>query len=220
MNIAEFSALVGTTSKTIYGKINNNSNLPVNEQLKTVKEKIKGREVTLIITNDEQIELYKNLYGKDTVNEGEYYETLTDNNGNEPVENPSDRVRALISEALDIDIFDKLNTVYYEHNQELKKVYEELSTVKGKQLLLEDKAGREGYYINELNELKKVNSRNKLVIYGLLSVIVFLLLFLVGYFTYNYAVNKGNEPQEEIKQEPVIEQVQPQQAKPVQVRRK
>ena len=60
MNIAEFSALVGTTSKTIYGKINNNGNLPVNEQLKTVKEKVKGREVTLIITNDEQIELYKN----------------------------------------------------------------------------------------------------------------------------------------------------------------
>ena len=42
--------------------------------IKTVKEKVKGREVTLIITNDEQIELYKNLYGKDTVINGEYYD--------------------------------------------------------------------------------------------------------------------------------------------------
>lgn len=53
MNVADFAALVGTTSKTIYQKILNNSELPVNEQLVTVKEKVKGRETTLIITNSE-----------------------------------------------------------------------------------------------------------------------------------------------------------------------
>lgn len=74
MNVADFAALVGTTSKTIYQKILNNSELPVNEQLVTVKEKVKGRETTLIITNSEQIKLYQNLYGKNTVNDGEYYE--------------------------------------------------------------------------------------------------------------------------------------------------
>ena len=193
MNIAEFAALVGTTSKTIYGKINNSSNLPVNEKLKTVKEKVKGREVTLILTDSEQIEYYQNLYGKDTVIDGEYYETLTDNNGNKQVENPTDRVRALISEAMDIDIFDKLNTVYNDHTQELKKVYEELSTVKGKQLLLEDKANREGYYINQINDLKKENNRNKLYINLLITVLTILLLLITGFVTYNIAVNKGKE---------------------------
>ena len=193
MNIAVFAALVGTTSKTIYGKINNSSNLPVNEKLKTVKEKVKGREVTLILTDSEQIEYYQNLYGKDTVIDGEYYETLTDNNGNKQVENPTDRVRALISEAMDIDIFDKLNTVYNDHTQELKKVYEELSTVKGKQLLLEDKANREGYYINQINDLKKENNRNKLYINLLITVLTILLLLITGFVTYNIAVNKGKE---------------------------
>ena len=93
LNIADFAALVGTTSKTIYGKINNPGNLPVIEQLKTVKEKIKGREITLVLTNPEQIEYYKNLYGKDTVNNGEYYETLTDNNSKIPVNNIQDMVK-------------------------------------------------------------------------------------------------------------------------------
>lgn len=193
MNIAEFAALVGTTSKTIYGKINNSSNLPVNEKLKTVKEKVKGREVTLILTDSEQIEYYQNLYGKDTVIDGEYYETLTDNNGNKQIDNPTDRVRALISEAMDIDIFDKLNTVYNDHNQELKKVYEELATFKGKQLLLEDKANREGYYINQINDLKKENNRNKLYINLLITALTILLLLITGFITYNIAVNKGKE---------------------------
>lgn len=216
MNIAEFAALVGTTSKTIYGKINNNGNLPVNEQLKTVKEKVKGREVTLIITNNEQIEFYKNLYGKDTVINGEYYETVTDINSNSPVNEIHESVKSNNNSGLLAEMFDRLSTVHNEYNNRLQQVNNELITYKSKTLLLEDKAGREGYYINEINDLKKVNNRNRLVIYGLLSIIVILLLFMVGYFTYNYAVNKGNEPQEEIKQEPVIEQLQPQQPKPAQ----
>lgn len=215
MNIAEFAALVGTTSKTIYGKINNISNLSVNEQLKTVKEKIKGRETTLILTTPEQIEYYQNLYGKDIVNEGEYYETLTGNNGYKQVDDPADRVRELIKEAMDIDLFGKLNTVYNEHTQELKSVYEELSTVKGKQLLLEDKANREGYYINEINQLKKENNRNKLYINLLITLLTILLLLITGFVTYNIAVNKGKEVPE--KTSVTIEQssvVQPT-AKPV-----
>ena len=214
MNIAEFSALVGTTSKTIYGKINNNSNLPVNEQLKTVKEKVKGREVTLIITNDEQIELYKNLYGKDTVINGEYYETVTDINSNSPVNEVQEQVKINHNADLLAEMFDRLNTVHNEYNNRLQRVNDELITYKSKTLLLEDAKGREGYHINEINELKKENNRYKLVNYLLITLLAILLIFITGFITYNYAVNKGNEPQEEIKQEPVIEKVQ-QQPKPV-----
>ena len=215
MNIAEFSALVGTTSKTIYGKINNNSNLPVNEQLKTVKEKVKGREVTLIITNDEQIELYKNLYGKDTVINGEYYETVTDINSNSPVNENQGLVKINHNADLLAEMFDRLNTVHNEYNNRLQRVNDELITYKSKTLLLEDAKGREGYHINEINESKKENNRYKLVNYLLITLLAILLIFITGFITYNIAVNKGNEPQEEIKQEPVIEQVQPQ-PKPVQ----
>lgn len=256
MNIAEFSALVGTTSKTIYGKINNNSNLPVNEQLKTVKEKVKGREVTLIITNDEQIELYKNLYGKDTVINGEYYETVTDINSNSPVNEVQDMVNMPQSiekqpnytkELLTLN--DYFNDRIEQKNTELMKVYNELSSVRGNYKLLEYKADREGEFLNQINSLEQQNEdlksqyneltlennnleRDKrelneklitfeksklfLTIFKWGFIVALFIILILGMVLYiNIAVNKGNEPQEEIKQEPVIEQVQPQ-PKPVQ----
>lgn len=220
LSIADFAALVGTTSKTIYGKINNYSNLPVNEQLKTVKEKIKGREVTLIITNPEQIELYKNLYGKDTVINGEYYEILTDINGNKQVNEIQDTVK--INDSADIleKMFDKLNTVHNEYNNRLQQVNDELITYKSKTLLLEDAKGREGYYINEINELKKENNRNKLYNKLLITVITLLLLFITGFITYNVANNKDSvqlETKTNQVSDQVTVQVQPAaQPKPVQ----
>ena len=214
MNVAEFATLVGTTSKTIYGKINNYSNLPVNEQLKTVSEKVKGREVTLIVTNSEQIEYFKNLYGKDTVIDGEYYETVTDNYGNKPVNEIHDTVKINSSADLLSEMFDKLNTVHNEYSNRLQQVNDELITYKSKTLLLEDAKGREGYYINEINELKKVNNRNKLYINVLITVITILLLFITGFITYNIAKSdtvsdkvdtKSDIVQEEVKPEPVVQ---------------
>lgn len=203
MNVAEFAALVGTTSKTIYGKIQNSGELPVNEQLKTVREKIKGREVMLIVTDSEQIEYYKNLYGKNTVNDGEYYETLTDNNGYKLRDEFQEPVKNLISEAFNVDIYDKFitfnenfNNRLEQKNTELMNVYKELSTVKQSQLLLEDKASREGMYINEINDLKKENNRNQLLIKLLITVIVMLFMVIVGYVTFTIGVNNGNSTPE------------------------
>jgi len=204
LNVAEFAALVGTTSKTIYGKIQNYGELPVNEQLRTVREKVKGREVTLIVTNSEQIEYYKNLYGKNTVNDGEYYETLTDNNGYKLRDEFQEPVKNLISEAYNVDIYDKFitfnenfNNRLEQKNAELMNVYKELSTVKQSQLLLEDKASREGMYINEINDLKKENNRNQLLIKLLITVIVMLFMVIVGYVTFTIGVNNGNSTPEQ-----------------------
>lgn len=116
----------------------------------------------LIVTDSNQIEYYKNLYGKNTVNDGEYYETLTDNNGYKLRDEFQEPVKNLISEAFNVDIYDKFitfnenfNNRLEQKNTELMNVYKELSTVKQSQLLLEDKASREGMYINEINDLKK-----------------------------------------------------------------
>lgn len=218
MNIAEFAALVGTTSKTIYGKINNYSNLPVDEQLRTVKEKVKGREVTLIITDDEQIEYYQNLYGKDTVINGEYYETVTDINGYSPVNGAQDTVKNNNNTDLLSEMFDKLNTVHSEYNERLQRVNDELITYKSKQLLLEDKANKEGFYLNEINELKKENNRKKLYINLLITLLTILLLLITGFVTYSIAVNKGKEVPEQTsataEQTSGVQTVQPQQPKP------
>jgi hypothetical protein len=217
MNVAEFATLVGATSKTIYQKIRNNGELPVNEQLMTVTEKIKGREITLIITNSEQIEYYKKLYGKETVNDGEYYETLTDNNGYKLVNDVNKPVNDNNNADFNKNMFDRFITVNNDFNNryeqkitELMKVQNELAEVKSRQLLLEDKAGREGFYINEINGLKKDVEQKEIWIKGLITVIVILLLGLTGYITYNVAVNsiKKSEQVEEVKTPPAPVQVQ------------
>lgn len=211
MNVADFAALVGTTSKTIYGKIQNYSELPVKEQLNTVKEKVKGREVTLIVTDSEQIEYYKNLYGKNNVIDGEYYEKLTDNNSYKQYNESNNIVKPAINNGFAAEVFDRIITVNNEYNDRLQRLTDELIDSKSKMLLLEDKAGREGTYINEINLLKKENNRNQLLIKLLLTVIVTLILVITGYVTFTIGVNKSKNPgpDESIKKEQVQQNVAP-----------
>lgn len=197
LNVADFAALVGTTAKTIYEKINNHDELPVIEQLNTVIEKVKGRSIKLILTNSEQIEYYKNLYSKDTVIDGEYYETLTDNNGDKTFINSQDTVKNNNNNSFQSDLFDKFITVNNEFNNRLKQLTDELIMSKSKMLLLEDKANREGLYINEINELKKDNNRYKLFIKLLTTVIITLLIVIVGYITFTIGVNNSNSAPEQ-----------------------
>lgn len=218
LNVADFATLVGATSKTIYQKISNFNNLPVNERLVTVKEKVKGREVTLISTSDEQIEFYKTLYGKNTVNNGEYYETLTEYNSFEPVNNVNDIVNNIQQPGkvqqgamFDINVWNQFVTVNNDFNEryeqkitELIAVNNELAEVKGRQLLLEDKAGREGLYIKEINELKTGNEKLTTSNERLKYVIVCLLFILSGLIMYLVMVNNPSQRVNDI-QQPVIE---------------
>lgn len=189
IKIAEFAELVGTTPKTIYARLQNNGELPVNEQLKTVSEKIKGREITLIVTNFEQINLYKEIYGKNSVIEGEYYETLTDNEGYKPVNEVSTEVKTSIDNDFARDVLDKLITINNDYNNRLEQknielitVQKELITAQSQRLLLEDKASREGLYLKEINELKEVNNnvnkRNEALKNWLITVIILMILGL------------------------------------------
>lgn len=237
--IADFAALVGTTSKTIYQKINKFEELPVNEKLVTVKEKVKGREVTLIITNTDQINYYKNLYGKNPVINGEYYETLTEENGykldnniNEPVKNLQEMVKNANSVHFDINIWNEFITVNKEANNRYEQkvkdyitVCNELAEVKGRQLLLEDKAGREGLYIKEINELKTDNEKVKNFNEKLKYVIMTLLMVIIGLIMYLIMVNNVSKPVDNVSetvtnvQQPVAVQ-SPQPAKNVSNQRK
>lgn len=196
LSVSEFAELAGTTAKTIYQRILNNSELPKNEQLNTVKEKIKGREVTVIITDYKQIELYKNLYGKEPVNNLQYEEILTDNNVTDTEINSNTQVKNNNNNDFDNDIIDKILTINDKYNNRLELVYNELKTannelaeVKSKQLLLEDKASREGLYLNEINTLKKdynkLSNINKLLI----TVIILLLIVIIIAITYFITVN-------------------------------
>lgn len=196
VSVSEFAAEVGTTAKTIYERIKKNSELPLNEQLETVNEKVKGREVTLINTDTDQIELYKNIYGKENVINGEYYETLTDINGQDIYNNgykPSEINNINNSSP---DMFDKLITINNEYNNRIDTVRNELFTVQKqlmesekRTLLLEDRAGREGFYLNEINTRDKEIKNQKRLITFLITVSILLLTLIITFLTYFITVN-------------------------------
>lgn len=208
-SVADFAELVGTTAKTIYQKIDNYDNLPVNEQLQTVKEKVKGREVTFIVTDSEQITYYQNLYGKNTVNEGEYYENLTYNNGDLQYNNIQNMVKNNNNNNFGVEIFDKLMTLNETYLNKIETVTNELMEYKSKSLLLEDKASREGFYLKEVNELKtdneKLRTSNKLLQVILITLITLILTVIVTLLIVNNSSNTSD-----IKKEPAqkIEQAQ------------
>lgn len=189
LSVAEFATLVGTTAKTIYGRISNNSNLPVNEQLETVNEKIKGREVTLILTDSEQINLYKQIYGKNTVNNGEYYENVTVNNGLKTVNNVNEPVKNNDNNVFNQSVIEQLLNVNNDYNNRLQQLTTELISAKQTQLLLEYKADREGTYINEINELKKDNNSKSKLIKVLITLIIMLLMVIITSLTVFITVN-------------------------------
>lgn len=206
LSVAEFAALVGTTSKTIYERIKRNRDLPSDEQLITVDEKVKGRSVTLISTNTQQIDVYKNIYGKSTVINGEYYEILTDNESSKPVINVNEPAKINNDNIPDNEVINRLLTLNEDNNNRILQLTDELITAKQNQLLLEDKAGREGLYLKEINDLKNRlttdNNRNKLVINSLLTLLILLIMVIVGLLTWFITVKNVQNSVEKVQDLP------------------
>lgn len=194
--VADFASLIGTTPKTIYERIKINDKLPVNERLNVVKERINGRETKVIATTLEQIEIYKEIYGKSNVINGEYYDIVTDNNDNLPVNDDNNEVNMSVNTEKTEILLDKLIKVNEDYNNrieqkttELITLQKELANVKSQQLLLEDKANREGLYLQEIKDLKKENNGKDLLIKVLITVIVSMLLIAAVVITYYLTVN-------------------------------
>lgn len=190
LKVADFAALLGIVPKTVYKMIERN-------EVITVSERVNNRQTTLIVTNEEQIENFRKIYGKTQVNNGNCYNSVTENEQSqsviegEIVENNthnSDFANEVIDRIIALN--DGYNAQLNEYNNRIQQVNEELITAKSKMLLLEDKAGREGLYLNEINELKEGNKRLKLGLYALITVSVMLLLGLTGYVTYNLTTQK------------------------------
>lgn len=189
LKVADFAALLGIVPKTVYKMIERG-------EIITVNEKVNNRSTTLVVTSDEQIQELKKAYGKEQVNNGNYYENVTENERLMSDIEYSGSVKHFDNNNFATEVIDRIvalnegyNEQLKEYSEQLQKVNEELVTAKSKVLFLEDKAGREGLYLNEINGLKKDNNRLKSFIYILVTLLVLLLLGLTGYVTYNVAVN-------------------------------
>ena len=68
---------------------------------------------------------------------------------------------------------------------------------KNEQKLLEDKASREGLYLNEINELKKENNNYKGIIKGFIISIIILVLSLAvcGFYIFKTSISQKTQKQ-------------------------
>lgn len=200
LKFAEFAELIGTTAKTVY-------KMEEREEIVTVTEKVNNRPTRLVVTNNEQINHFRNVYSKSPVNVGNYEDIVTNNNATMNVNNSS-------QSAYDNDVMqemlDKIVSMNEQYNNRIAKLNEELIDSKSKLLFLEDKAGREGYYLQEINELKTENKELKTsktkVINLLVAVIVILSMVIVGFITFNIATSEkqAKKGQEVIEPTPTV----------------
>lgn len=190
--VADFAALLGIAPKTVYKMIERN-------EILTDTERVNNRNTTVIITSDEQIAELQKIYSKLPVNEGNYYENVTVNNHSVNEAENHNMVNSNNSNTFDTDVINRIITLNEGYTEQLKEVTERLLTandelvkVKSQQLLLEDKAGREGYYLNEINTLSKDNKQLMNVNNRLKYVIGLLLLIIFCTFTYLVTSNINN----------------------------
>ena len=203
MKIGDFAEVVGGSAKSIYERLKKNSELPENEKLFTVKEKFKGREITLIVTNDAQINLYKNIYGNSPTITSNYEEFVTLNNGYSQV-SESEYVENIAPQAaISSDVFDKLLTLNNEFNDRLERANNELITAKSQLLFLEDKRNTaegdkkhwqdEYFKLDEENKVltKQLEKRNKVLLIVITVLITLLITFVGALITFNVSNTKN-----------------------------
>ena len=187
LKFSEFAELIGTTAKTVY-------KMEEREEIVTVVEKVNNRPTRLVITNDEQIKHFRTIYSKSPFATGNYEENVTINN--EVMNNNNTSQPANNNEFIQ-DMFERIITLNDEYNNRIARLNEELVNSKSRMILLEDKAGREGMYIKEINELKSENESLKTgkakALNTLVTVIVILLMVVVGLITYNITINTKKE---------------------------
>lgn len=182
LKIAELASIWGVSVPTTWNRIRK-------EGLTTfIKKNESNKEVNYVRVSDEIINQYvinDNNNVNNSVNNGYYEEVLSNNN----VNNAKNIVNTEYTKEDIKDIINTITTVNNDYNNRLEQLTNRLINAESKQLLLEDKASREGLYINEINELKRVNNRYQLFNKGLITVIIVLLIVIIGYITFNIGLS-------------------------------
>lgn len=198
LKISELASIWGASVPTTWNRIRK-------EGLTTFKKKDEtNKEVSYVSVSEEILNRYINntINNNNNHNNNGYYEDiLSVENVNNNINNPQAQQNYGFMKDDLKDLIKAVANVNDEHNERLQTLTDRLIIAESKTLLLEDKANREGYYINEINELKKENNRNKLYNNVLITIIILLLLLITSFITYNFAVNKIGQPKEDAAQE-------------------
>ena len=223
LKFAEFAELIGVTAKTVY-------KMEERKEITTVTEKVNNRSTRLVVTNDEEIRHFKNVYSNSPVDNGNYEDIVTNNNESLNCNNSSQSTE---NNEFMHKMFDKIVLLNEEYNNRIARLNEELTNSKSQLMFLEDKASKEGLYLNEIKELRtentelltlqkqlstenealkkdkeKVINEKEKVANRLVIVVVVLLMVIVSLITFNVATaQKKEQAQQEITQSVPVETV-------------
>ena len=181
LKVADLAAILEIAPKTVYKMIERG-------ELTTVNEKVNNRSTTLVVVSNADILKLKETYCKYTVNNGNYYDNVTLNESEVIDVESQSMVNTNNNNSYKPTVIDQILTLNNGYNDQLntltdriQTLSERLITAEGKQLLLEDKASREGFYLNEINNLKKENSKlNKILHISLILIFVILIILAVA----------------------------------------
>lgn len=214
LKVSELAMIWGTSVNTVWNRIKKHN-------LSTVKKPNEtNQEVTFVTVSEEVLNLYlKNVVNRvdNNLNTGNYEEVLSHNKNDDNVNN---NVNEVVNNIIE------LNNNF---NERVNKLTDELILAKSKELLLEDKANREGFYINEINELKKDNKKlNNNIIRLIISLSITLLISIISIILLVIMVhNNVNNVHEEVindKKPAAVQEVvtppAPQQVKPISQKKK
>lgn len=152
--VFDFSQIIGCGVKTIYRLIKE-------DKIRTVKDIQNGRTITFIVANDEKISELIRIYQKNpltkTENDSQYYENVTENNSQNHNNVVNNQTQTEIIERImtfSEGVNEQLIALNSNYNKQLNDLTNQLIEYKSKIPLLEDKANREGLYLQEISDIK------------------------------------------------------------------
>lgn len=192
ITVQELANIWGVSVNTTWKRLNKIKKrlLTDDNRLIMVKKPVNNREITIITIADELINEFE---VNNPVINGDYEEVLTDNNHSKDVINPEKTINTQgllervinYSEQLNTsvnEVHNRYNEQLLTYNEKLLNIQKQLFEEKAKIPLLED---RQGLYLNEINELKRVNNRNKLLFTVIITLLTLLLTVITGLLIYN-----------------------------------
>lgn len=182
------------------------------EKLLTVMKLDNNKEITFVVVPEDILNKYMVNKVNEVVKQDDYEVILSDDNHNEQFKNDITSSMIEFSREINNQII-SLNNDYNQrllcrdevHNQQMMKMNEELIRYKSQIPLLEDKANREGLYINEINELKKEKQKKEHYFYVLLAVLVVFIIVIAILSV--LLVKAQNKPPQVITTEKVVEKI-------------
>ncbi len=227
LKVAEFATLLGIVPKTVYKMIERN-------EVITVTERVNNRQTTLIVTNNEQIEEFRKNYGKQQINNGNYYNSVTENNQSIPVNNGNEYSNNQNNSNLASEVIDKiltLNDGYYEqlnnYSDKIMSINEELISAKSNLLLLEDKRktaeGDKKHWENKYFEIEaekrellgEIEKRNRIILTIITVSCTLFISVIVGLILFNNTILQKETVQQPTTEKTSAVQIQKNEVKPI-----